>query len=146
MQLELEEPALHPEGLLYIRACHVVKPEGLSKDSVLSCKTQFGIWWFWVCWRQLCGRDRILNTLSQIAVPKYRVARGEVQLWRRLRSYSILPSESIREKLFTIQNGLNQLFSKLAKVFYWSLGRNPHPRVLSFLKWACSSWEVKVLA
>lgn len=83
---------------------------------------------------------------SQMAVPKYRVARGEVQLWRKLRSYSVLPSESIREKLFTIQNGLNQLFSKLAKVFYWSLGRNPHPRVLSFLKWACSSWEVKELA
>lgn len=30
MQLGLEEPALHPEGLVYIRACHVVKPEGLS--------------------------------------------------------------------------------------------------------------------
>lgn len=43
MQLELEEPALHPEGLVYIRACHVVKPEGLSKDSVLNCKIQFGV-------------------------------------------------------------------------------------------------------
>lgn len=81
---------------------------------------------------------------SWTAIPKYG-AGEKVQFWRKLKSYSVLPSESIKEKLFKIQNGLNQLDSKLVRVFYWSLGRNSHPRVVFFLKWACSSWEVKVM-
>lgn len=82
---------------------------------------------------------------SWTAIPKYRV--GGRKCSSEGNSYLILYYllNQLEKKMFTIQNGLKQLGSKLARVFYWSLGRIFHPRVLSFLRWACSSWEVKVL-
>lgn len=137
--------ALHPEILIYIRLCHVVRPEGLLKVLVLRV-TGWDLR-IWKMLKEITWARLYPNHTSWMAIAKSRNIGESAALWKKLRSYFVLTSKLIREKLFKIQNWFRiSLFQNLQQsllILGKELHTSPHSLCTAHgeLRCWCGVWD-----